>query len=142
MTRHEDRFIVRSRVTRKLPGKICERLQRHTRASVKFKLSGAVATSVVGQFVDLKVDVGTPIEILEDNQGAIAMAKNLVGHKRTKHIDIRHHFIQEAAQNGTISLTYCPTKEMVADIFTKPLPWTQFKKTERSVNPITNRGGV
>ena len=46
MTRHEDRFIVRSRVTRELPGKICERLQRHTRASVKFKLSGAVVVKM------------------------------------------------------------------------------------------------
>ena len=43
MTRHEDRFVVRSRVTREFPGKICERLQQHTRASVKFKLSCTVA---------------------------------------------------------------------------------------------------
>ena len=47
MTRHEDRFVVRSRVTRELPGKICERLQRHTRASVKFKLSGTVLLIVM-----------------------------------------------------------------------------------------------
>ena len=38
---------------------------------------------------DLKLKVEAPIEILEDNQGAIALAKNPVGHKRTKHIDIR-----------------------------------------------------
>ena len=42
---------------------------------------------------DLRIDTKTPTEISEDNQGAIAMAKNPVGHKRTKHIDIKHHFI-------------------------------------------------
>ena len=63
--------------------------------------------------VDLKVNISTPLEILEDNQGTIAMAKNPVGHKRTKHIDIRYHFIRETVHNGVISLSYCPTKEMV-----------------------------
>ena len=53
MTRHEDRFVVHSRVTREFPGKICERLQRHTRASVKFKLSGTVAP-----IQDLGLDLG------------------------------------------------------------------------------------
>ena len=77
---------------------------------------------------DLRCDMKMPIEILEDNQGAIAMAKNPIAHKRTKHIDIRHHFVREAVQAGTISLTYCPTSDMLADIFTKPLPKLQFEK--------------
>ena len=58
---------------------------------------------------DLKVNVQESPELLEDNQGSIAMAKNPVGHKRTKHIDIRHHFIRECVQAGTVSLSYCPT---------------------------------
>ena len=57
------------------------------------------------------MNVSTQLKILEDNQGTIAMAKNPVGH-------IRHHFICEAVHNGVMSLSYCPTKEMVADIFT------------------------
>ena len=71
------------------------------------------------------------IEILEDNQSAIAMANNSAGHKRTKHIDIKHHFIREAVQIGTITLSYCPTANMLADVFTKQLPKTQFVNLRR-----------
>ena len=79
------------------------------------------------------INTEEPTEILEDNQGAIAMAKNPVGHKRTKHIDIKHHFIRETIQAGTIVLTYCPTKSMVADTFTKALPRDQFKNLRREL---------
>lgn len=68
-----------------------------------------------------------PMIIYEDNQGAIAMAKNPVGHKRTKHIDIKFHFVREKVQEGALLLQYCTTKEMLADILTKPLPKGQFE---------------
>ena len=45
---------------------------------------------------DLQVDIRSPTDLREDNQGFIAMAKNPVDHKRIKHIDIQYHFIQEA----------------------------------------------
>ena len=61
-----------------------------------------------------------PIVINEDNQGAIAMAKIPVGHARTKHIDIRYHFVREGVQNGAIILKYVATGKMIADILTKP----------------------
>ena len=76
---------------------------------------------------DLRIDTKGSIEILEDNQSAIAMVKNSIGH-RTKHIDIKHHFIREAVQAKTIVLSYCPTAAMLADIFTKQSPWTLFEK--------------
>ena len=80
----------------------------------------------------LLTDVGEPLEdpivINEDNQGAIAMAKNPVGHARTKHIDIRYHFVREGVQNGAIILKYVATGEMIADILTKPLPRHSFEK--------------
>ena len=69
-----------------------------------------------------------PIIIMEDNQGAIALARNPISHSRTKHIDIRFHFVREAQEEGMIDIVYCPTSEMVADLFTKPLPRGQFEK--------------
>ena len=56
-----------------------------------------------------------------DNQGAIVLAKNPVSHSRAKHIDIRHHFIRDAIEDGIIWLEYVPTAEMTADSLTKAL---------------------
>ena len=41
---------------------------------------------------------------------------------RTKHIDIKFHYVREVLQEGVIELVYCPTNSMTADILTKPLP--------------------
>ena len=61
------------------------------------------------------------ITILVDNQSCMVLAKNPVFHKRTKHIDIQHHYIREVLDEGKISLEYCPTEEMTADFLTKEL---------------------
>ena len=47
--------------------------------------------------------------------------KNPKHHSRTKHIDVQHHFIREKVEEEVIELRYCPTQEMVADVFTKAL---------------------
>ena len=70
----------------------------------------------------------TPTIIYEDNQSAISMTKNQQFHGKGKHIAIKYHFIQDQVSNGTIKIVYCPTKEMVADMFTKGLSREQFCK--------------
>lgn len=67
------------------------------------------------------------VKIYEDNQGSIALAKNPEFHKRTKHIDIRYHFVREKVEDGQVVLEYCPTKDMKADMMTKPIPAPQFE---------------
>ncbi|KAJ0388685.1 hypothetical protein P43SY_010840 [Pythium insidiosum] len=65
------------------------------------------------------------VVVLEDNQGAIALAKNPEFHKRTKHIDIRYHFVRESVETGNIELQYCSTQDMLADLLTKPIAATR-----------------
>lgn len=67
------------------------------------------------------------LTIHEDNQGAIKMSHNPVLHSRTKHIDIRYHYIRETVADGTVVLKYCPTKDMIADLLTKPLGKGRFE---------------
>lgn len=71
--------------------------------------------------------------ILEDNQGAIAIASNPVNNSRTKHIDILYHYICECVQNGQIQLQHCPTNDMKADILTKPLARKRFEYLRREI---------
>lgn len=60
--------------------------------------------------------------IREDNQGCIALAGNPIHHRRTKHIDIRYHFVRERIESGEIKVEYVPTEHQLADLLTKALP--------------------
>lgn len=60
-------------------------------------------------------------KIYEDNQGCIALSENAMGQRRTKHIDIRFHFIRERVENEEVKLCYVPTEEQLADLLTKAL---------------------
>src|SRR6202522_3449770 len=62
-----------------------------------------------------------------DNQSAIALAKEHQYHARTKHINVRFHFIRWIIEDGKLRLIYCPTDEMVADVLTKALVSTKVK---------------
>jgi hypothetical protein len=74
------------------------------------------------------MEIGEPITIFGDNQGALAIASNPQYHKRTKHFDIKNHFIREKIKDKSIDIEYCPTADMTADVFTKPLPRDKFSK--------------
>ncbi|GJZ57743.1 retrovirus-related pol polyprotein from transposon TNT 1-94 [Tanacetum coccineum] len=61
------------------------------------------------------------IPIMCDNKGAIDLSKNPVQHSRTKHIEIRHHFLRDNVQKGNISIEKVTSEDNIADILTKPL---------------------
>ncbi|CAD7002894.1 unnamed protein product [Ceratitis capitata] len=63
----------------------------------------------------------TPTTLYGDNLSSQNLAKNPIYHARSKHIDIRHHFVREAIQSGDVELKYIPTEEMIADVLTKNL---------------------
>ena len=70
----------------------------------------------------------TTATIYVDNQGAICLAKNPVHHQRTKHIDIRYHYIRTEIQSGAVELKYIPSCDNVADVFTKPVSKNRLNK--------------
>ena len=60
----------------------------------------------------------------------IAMTRNPVFHNRTKHIEIRHHFIRELEDKKEITLQFCRTDEQLADIFTKAITSEKFTTSD------------
>ncbi|GKC47389.1 hypothetical protein Tco_1065111 [Tanacetum coccineum] len=62
-----------------------------------------------------------------DNKSAIAQCCNNVQHSRSKHIDVRYHFIKKQVENGVVELYFVRTNYKLADIFTKALPRERFE---------------
>jgi hypothetical protein len=79
-----------------------------------------------------------------NNQSALKLIEDDNYRARTKHIDIRYHFIRQVAQAGALNLTYCPTDDMAADILTKALPkWKVTTHTSTlGLRPCHAWGGV
>lgn len=75
---------------------------------------------------DINCNHDLPITINEDNQAAISIAKNPKDHPKTKHISIKYHFVRDKISNNEITVKYCPTDDMLADIFTKGLTPDRF----------------
>jgi hypothetical protein len=83
----------------------------------------------LGSLLDtLHLPCSRPLSILCDNQGAIALVKNPVYHKRTKHVDLKYFFVREFLERNQVDYIYVNTKDQAADAFTKPLPRDSFHK--------------
>ncbi|GKA90315.1 retrovirus-related pol polyprotein from transposon TNT 1-94 [Tanacetum coccineum] len=76
------------------------------------------------------------VPIFCDNTSTIAISNNLVLHSRTKHIDIRYHFIKDHILKGDIELHFIPTKYQLADIFTKPLDEPTFTRLKAELGML------
>jgi hypothetical protein len=79
-------------------------------------------------------------KIFQDNQSTMLLAKNGRGSssKRTRHINIRYFFVTDRVKSKEVSIEYCPTEEMDADFFTKPLQGSLFRKFRDSVMNVMN----
>uniref|UniRef100_A0AAV1VJH1 Uncharacterized protein n=1 Tax=Peronospora matthiolae TaxID=2874970 RepID=A0AAV1VJH1_9STRA len=88
---------------------------RKSTSGYAFILMGAPRTS------------GPELKIMEDNQSCIKMTNNPVNHGRAKHIDIKYHHIRDEVKRGDVTLNYCETTIMLADIMTKGLPGPRHK---------------
>ena len=78
--------------------------------------------------------------VYQDNNSAILLEKNGKGSssKRTRHINIRFFFITDRINAGELSIKECGTKDMVADLFTKPIQGAQFIKLRNIVLNIVD----
>ena len=61
------------------------------------------------------------------------MAKNLVHHERSKHIETQFHFIREHVKNGKVKMIHISSHDQVANIFTKPLPTSLFENLKKMI---------
>ena len=77
------------------------------------------------QLLDYNLQL-SKLPIYYDNTSAIAIANNPVLHSKTKHIEIKYHFIRDHVMNGDVELHFVPTEYQLADLFTKPLDETRF----------------
>lgn len=71
------------------------------------------------------------IDILCDNSSTIKLSKNPVMLRRTKHIDVRYHYLRNLVNEGKIQLKFCSTVNQVADLMTKPVKLEVFEKMRR-----------
>ncbi|KAK6163846.1 hypothetical protein DH2020_000710 [Rehmannia glutinosa] len=72
------------------------------------------------------------IPIMCDNTSSNAITQNPVLHSRTKHIDVRYHFIRDHVEKKDITLEYISTDKQLADIFTKPLCESRFEELKHA----------
>jgi len=89
------------------------------------------------------MDFGVKLEKVPlycDNTSVINLTKNPIQHSKTKHIEIRYHFIRDHIRKGEIEIKFVKTENQLEDLFTKPLARDKFNKlrTYLSVLGMTN----
>ncbi|KAF2345436.1 hypothetical protein FHG87_023809 [Trinorchestia longiramus] len=86
---------------------------------------------------DLEFKTGGPMVVNEDNQSAICFAQNAKYHGRSKHIDIKFHYVRHLVRNKEIDLVYCPSNDMLADILTKGLSAEKFSRLRSKLGVVS-----
>jgi hypothetical protein len=105
-------------------------------AEAEYIAAGACCTQIL-YIKQTLLDYGVILEkvpLLCDNESAVKIANNPIQHSRTKHIDIRHHFLRDHVAKGDIILEGVRTEDQLADIFTKPLDKTRFCMLSNELN--------
>ena len=91
----------------------------------------AAATEVIWLrrlLASIGISQNTPTTIFTDSQSAMRLAVNPEFHSRTKHVDVKFHFLREQVVLRTIDIQYLPTQQQIVDIMTKALPPDQFRR--------------
>ena len=97
---------------------------------------GLYLSQLLGDLVENGV-VSNPLvdtsgfELFADNQGAISLTKNPVLHQRSKHFDLKLHFIRDLVDKKLVKISYVPTEDNVSDLMTKPFTKLKIQKFGR-----------
>jgi hypothetical protein len=113
-------------------------------AEAEYIVAGACCTQILYMKQTL-LDYGVVLEkvpLLCDNESAVKIANNLVQHSRTKHINIRHHFLRDHVAKGDIILEGVRSEDQLVDIFTKPLDKTHFCMLRNELNILDLRNFI
>ncbi|XP_039305154.1 secreted RxLR effector protein 161-like [Solenopsis invicta] len=88
---------------------------------------------LIGFLKELGLENLANVQMFNDNQSAAKLAHNPIYHARSKHIDVRFHFIREVLRCQPIKLEYLPTDLMIADVLTKPLSYAKHEKFRKGL---------
>ena len=108
-------------------------------AESEYVATGSCCTQMVWMKQMLK-DYGMlqgKLTIFCDNTSAISIAKNHVQHSRTKHIDLRYHYIRDLVEKDILELCFIETEKQLADILTKPLDTARFEYLRNALGICT-----
>jgi hypothetical protein len=110
-------------------------------AEAEYVAAGACCAQLLWMRLTLR-DFGckfSKVPLLCDNESAIKIANNPVNQSRTKHIDMRHHFLSDHEAKGDIALSHVSIDKQLADIFTKPLDELRFCALRSELNILDSR---
>ena len=90
---------------------------------------------LLAKIFDIELD---PTLIHCDNQSCVRLSENPVFHDKSKHIEIKYHYIQDMVQRGAVELWYISTDEQIADILTKPLSRVKYEYFKEKLGVMHN----
>jgi hypothetical protein len=97
-------------------------------------MPGSVVDRLLSELVEK--EGGELVTIFIDNKSVIQLSKNPVLHDRSKHIDLRFHFIRQSIKQGKVNIEYSRTEDQLADILTKPLGRIKFQDMRARIGVI------
>ena len=90
--------------------------------------AGKLTVFLIKFLRELQIHVDLPVDINEDNTSTISMARNPLNHGRTKHVDVRYHWIRQQVKLGILKLKHVKTDEQLADLLSKPVSVATFQR--------------
>ena len=130
------------------PINISSKQKINTRSSTEAELVGV--NDAMGLILWIRMfmkEQGIPVSdnvVFQDNQSAILLENNgqRSSGKRTRHMNVRYYFVTDNITRKNMRVVYCPTEEMIADFFTKPLQGTLFRKFRAYIMNLNRRPDV